>query len=38
MHKRKYSELSQKMKEADGERESGDTQMLINSLRDMDLK
>jgi hypothetical protein len=35
-HKRKISELSIKMREAEGEREMGDTQMLINSLRDME--
>lgn len=38
LHKRKFSELSIKMREADGDREMGDTEMLIKSLRDMDMK
>jgi hypothetical protein len=38
MHKRKISDLSLKMREAEGEREMGETQMLINSLRDIDGK
>ena len=30
--------MSVKLKEAEGEREFGDTQMLINSLKDIDAK
>jgi hypothetical protein len=37
-HKRKISELSFKIRDADGEREMGDTQLLINSIKDLDGK
>ena len=33
---RKVAELNHKMKEYQGEREIGETQMLINSLKDLD--
>lgn len=38
MNKRKLSEISLKAREADGEREMGETQMLLNSFRDIDGK
>lgn len=38
MNKRKLSEISLKAREIEGEREMGETQMLLNSFRDIDGK